>query len=191
MSKFNQYHFIGQKQGEEVLLVTHRHWFNFFTHFIPVLGMLLFIILVNFLFYFIFPTAETNQVLILNFFTVSFLMITWLFASVIWLDQHLDVWIITDRRIVNIEQKGLFSREVSELEHIRIQDVTTDVKGFFPTIFNFGDLHIQTAAHEERFLFRKVPNPYAIKNLVMQLQKVQKKEEAYELGEVIQKKIRK
>jgi len=189
MRKFSDYHFDGQKNGEKIILVSHRHWFNIAIQFIYIVGILLFLILIYSAFGIFFPEAERNTVLILNLALISFLMLLWLFVCVTWIDYYLDVWIITDRRVVNVEQKGLFSREVSELEHIRVQDVTTEVKGFFATFFNYGDVHVQTAAETSRFIFRSVSNPYAIKNLIMQLQKVQKREEADELGEVIQKKI--
>jgi len=78
---------------------------------------------------------------------------------------------------------------VSELEHLRVQDVTTDVKGFFPTLLNYGDVFIQTAGERDRFDFECVPDPYAIKDLVMKMQKKQSVEETNELGEMIHKKI--
>ena len=49
-------------------------------------------------------------------------LITFFFRA--WLDYYLDIWVITDERIVNIEQKGLFSREISTQQLYRIQDVT-------------------------------------------------------------------
>jgi len=86
---------------------------------------------------------------------------------VIWFDYYLDIWIITTNRIVNVEQKGLFSRQVSELKFHHIQDVSTDVKGFFPTLLNFGDVTVQTAAEQSHFIFRSVGNPYKIKSDIM------------------------
>jgi len=98
-------------------------------------------------------------------------MFIWIFFFLIWIDYYFDVWIITNLRIVNIEQKGLFNRSVSEMDFGRIQDVTAEVIGIIPTFFNYGDVFIQTAAETERFLFRQVPDPYHIKDVLMQLQK--------------------
>jgi len=100
-----------------------------------------------------------------------FAMSIWIIFFLLWVDYYLDVWIVTNLRIVNIEQKGLFSRTVSELELSRIQDVTTEVLGMIPTFLNYGDVFIQTAAEQERFLFRQVPDPYGIKDQIMKLQK--------------------
>ena len=186
---FTNYHFDGQKEGEEILLVAHRHWFNIAVQFIAIFLVILLVIFIYPTLPALFPAIQNEYFAIFNFLFSLFLMFVWVFAFLIWVDYYFDVWIITDRRIINVEQKGLFSREVSELEHVRVQDVTTDVKGFFPTLLNYGDVFIQSAAEKERFQFESVPNPYAIKDLVMKLQKEQAKEETDELGEMIQKKI--
>jgi hypothetical protein len=104
-------------------------------------------------------------------------------------DYYLDVWIVTDQRIVNIEQKGLFGRIVSELELENIQDITTDVKGVIPTFLNYCNLYVQTAAEMERFVFRNIPDPYSVKDMIMNLQKKQEKKEENEFGEMIRKKV--
>ena len=115
----------------------------------------------------------------------TFLLFIWLYAFLVWVDYYFDVWIITSQRIVNIEQKGLFNREVSELQFSRIQDVTSVVDGFIPTILNFGDVYVQTAAEEERFVFRQIPDPYTIKDMVMQLSRSSTPEEARKINEKI------
>ena len=118
------------------------------------------------------------------FLQTFFLLFIWIYGFVIWFDYYLDIWIITTHRIVNVEQKGLFSRQVSELKFNQIQDVSTDVKGFFPTILNFGDITVQTAAEQSRFLFRSVGDPYKIKSEIMTLQKKRTSNHAKESQEV-------
>jgi len=191
MIKLNSHHFKGQRRGENVLLITHRHWFNIAIQFFYIVAMLAFVVLIYSIAPALFPEAEKNSMLVLNFFVSFFLMLLWLFTSTIWIDYYLDVWIITDQRLINIEQKGLFSRERSELEYTKIQDITTDIKGIIPTFLNYGNVNIQTAAEIDRFNFQAVPDPSTIKNLVSQLQKAQEKEETDELGEIIKKTIRK
>jgi uncharacterized membrane protein YdbT with pleckstrin-like domain len=116
-------------------------------------------------------------------------MLTWIMLFLIWVDYYFDVWIVTDNRIVNIDQKGLFSREVSELELDKIQDITTDVKGVIPTFLNFGDLQVQTAAEEERFLFHNIPDPYDVKNIIMNLHKNSEKKIENEFGNMLKEKV--
>ncbi|MDX9913774.1 MAG: PH domain-containing protein, partial [Candidatus Moranbacteria bacterium] len=78
--------------------------------------------------------------------------------------------IITNERIVNIEQKALFIRTTSELKFDKIQDISINIVGLIPTVLNFGDVHVQTAGNTERFLFHKVPDPQKIKSLIMNMQ---------------------
>jgi uncharacterized membrane protein YdbT with pleckstrin-like domain len=174
----------------EVLKIIHRHWFDILKQFIVIF---LLVLLLIFLFSFIpsyFPAFEKNAFSNLLLFAENLVAIfIWIFIFFIWIDYYFDIWIIASEKIVNIEQKGLFVRSVSELKFERIQDVTVEVNGFIPTILNYGDVYIQTAGETERFIFRQVPDPYGLKDLIMGLQKEQIAEETNELGEVIRKEI--
>ena len=87
----------------------------------------------------------------------------------IWLIYYLNVQIITDRRIVDVDQVGLFHHEVSELHIENIEDVTSEVSGLLGTIFDYGDVYVQTAGTVERFEFSDVPNPGSINKLILDL----------------------
>ncbi len=118
-----------------------------------------------------------SNLTIILFLQNTFLLLIWMYAFLVWIDYYFDVWIITNERIINIEQKGLFVRSVSELKFSRIQDVTSEVHGMIPTILNFGDVKIQTASDEDFFLFRQVPDPYHVKDVVMERLRTERDEE--------------
>ena len=99
----------------------------------------------------------------------AYYLFIWLFFFHAFVDYYLDIWIVTDRRIVNIEQKGLFAREVSEQKLFRIQDVTSELKGIIPTFLNFGTVYIQTAAEEPRFVFKQIPDPGRVAQTIIKL----------------------
>lgn len=187
---FTQYHFDGQKPNERILLVLHRHWFDILSQFFMII-LMLFVFLGTFAYLpLVFPGLRYSDTQ--NFFLFLenlFFMFLWVISFLIWIDYYFDVWIVTDRRIVNIEQKGLFSRVVSELELDKIQDITSDVKGVIPTFLNYGDLYVQTAAEMERFVFHNIPNPYAVKDMVMNLQKKREAQEDVQFSELINKKV--
>ncbi len=84
-------------------------------------------------------------------------------------DYYLDTWIVTNERLVFIELKGLFSRTVSSMNFRNIQDVSTEVHGILETVFKFGDVRIQSAGTEGSFVFRQVGNPYAVKDLILEI----------------------
>lgn len=161
--------FPGQHEGEEVIRIVHRHWFNLVAHFF----ILLVLFCVTFgsiiLFTLLFPEVAQGNSVTLAFIENSFLLFLWLYAFLLWIDYYFDVWIITSERVINIEQKGLFVRHISEIDFSRIQDISTHVTGFISTMLNFGDLYIQTASENERVTFRQVPDPNQLKDEIMRL----------------------
>lgn len=88
---------------------------------------------------------------------------------IIWLLYYLNIQVITDRRIVDIDQVGLFSHVVSELHIANIEDVTSETNGVFGTLFNFGMVYVQTAGNTERFEFDNCPDPEKIEKLILSL----------------------
>lgn len=190
MKSFSNFHFNGQKPEEQILLVLHRHWLDILTRFAIVFFMS-FTLFGCFAFLPVFfPQLNDSPNNNLFLFLQSlFLMFTWIIAFVIWVDYYFDVWIVTDQRIINIEQKGLFSRSTSELELEKVQDITTDIKGILRTFLNFGDLLVQTAAEKEKFLFHNIPEPNYVKDLIMKLQKKQEHKEEKMFSKMITEKI--
>ncbi|MCL5667045.1 MAG: PH domain-containing protein [Patescibacteria group bacterium] len=87
----------------------------------------------------------------------------------IWVFYYLNIQIITDIRIVDIDQVGLFSHVVSELHIDKIEDVTSETDGILGTIFNYGYVYVQTAGTIERFEFQNVPHPASIEKLILDL----------------------
>ncbi len=157
------------RPNEEFILMFRRHWIILLfkvikTSALAIFPLIIFIVGQKF-------TSDVPQEL-WNFF--------WFFSSLWWLslwtyffiflvDYYLDVWIVSNQRIIDIEQKGLFKREISEFSLARIQDITVDVSGFLPTLLQFGNVHIQTAGEEEKFVFKQIPNPHRAKNLILKL----------------------
>ena len=106
----------------------------------------------------------------------AFFLFSWLFLFQLFLDYYLDSWIVTTRRIINIEQNGLFGRTVSELRLYRIQDVTATVNGFTKTMFNFGEVEIQTAGEKERFAFEEISQPNEVAKKILELSECDRKD---------------
>jgi len=177
MYKFKNFSFRGQRPGEKIVKIVRRHWFNILQQYFIVF-LFVFLLFLGLQVLPAYLSFDENKN-IFWFIASTFATITWIYSFIIWIDYYFDVWIITDTRIVNVEQKALFVRTVSELKFAKIQDIHTEVKGLIPTILNYGDVYIQTAGTKERFLFRKVPDPYRLKGMIMNMQsKTIKKEEA-------------
>lgn len=188
--KYCRHTFRGKREGEEIIIMLRRHWVILLVEFVPLI--ILFFALLAEIFFTPFLVGFLPIEISPNFFNLinSFLfMFYWIIVFVVWIDYYLDVWIVTDQRIVNIEQFGLFRREISELDHGKIQDVTTEIHGLIPTLLKFGYVHIQTAGSRTRFEFKQVPNPVLVRTMVMKLQKQAVKEEKIKEGELLRGKI--
>ncbi len=169
---FSHYHFRGQHDGEKILRVIHRHWFDIAVHYaLIVVVVILQIVSIVFAEHIAALFGLTAMMPLMLFVHSGIILLLWFFGFVIWIDYWLDVWVVTDQRVINIEQRGLFSRHVSELHFHTVQDVTTQVHGFIPTLLNFGDVEVQTASERTRFLFRRVPDPYSIKAMIIERQR--------------------
>ena len=163
-------YFPTQKPGEKIFLLLRRHWFTYLAFM--VIGLIMSIPLVILFIYLIvyqqnfLPVILNISILVTS--AYSLLIIGLLLYGFI--DYYLDVYIVTNERIVNIEQNGFFKRKISELHLHQIQDVNAEVKGTFATLMHFGDIHIQTAGELDNFTFKAVPNPYRISKIIVDLQ---------------------
>lgn len=98
----------------------------------------------------------------------AWLAIWWAKLCAVWMDYYLDVWVLTDNRIVDIEQRGFFDREASSFRLDRIQDITIEITGLIPTLFDFGIVHVQTAGGEDRtFHIPGAPRPALLKERIL------------------------
>ncbi len=95
------------------------------------------------------------------------LLFVTIFLIIRWTEYYLDVWYITNMRVVDVDQSSLFSRKTKTLSLRRIQDITVDVKGFIATTFDFGDVHVQTAGSSRQIILRQSQKPYEVKRMIL------------------------
>lgn len=159
--------FEGQDKDENVVLLLRSHPFTVLAKLSPFafLALLPLVLLILFS-----PFLSLYNLLTLGFFIVSlWYLILWSAIFYLLTLYTLDIWVITDRRVIDSTQRGLFNRVVSELHISRIQDISVVTHGVVQTFFNFGDLEIQTAGSSEKFRFIQIPNPEKVKDQIMKL----------------------
>lgn len=162
--------FPSQQEDEKVFLVIREHWFHLFLK-----TLVWFVFAAALLFFnhyapeYLPGLFEDTAGSVTRLFIQVYTLFLTLSLFLIWLSYYLNLQIITDRRIVDVDQTGLFSHTVSELHIENIEDVTSDTKGLFGTLFNYGMVYVQTAASIERFEFDNVPNPAAVEKLILDL----------------------
>lgn len=70
-----------------------------------------------------------------------------------------DVDIVTDERVVDIDFNNLIYKKVSDAKLDKIEDITYTQGGVVRTLFDYGNVYIQTAAEVPAFDFLAVPKP--------------------------------
>ncbi len=165
---------------EKIHLTTRRHIYILMRLLVPeilfFLAVLIFLIIAifirlpdwpEFLTDFFPAIVSINLRLILLFLITLFLQFLWLAIALTIVNYYFDCWLITNKRTIHTELRALFSRIYSSVSHKKVQDITVDVHGIFPTILRFGDLKIQTAGGFREFIFQEIPKPYDAKDIIL------------------------
>lgn len=148
MAKSDEQQFEGQHEGEELLFVFRRHILamrkGFYSLLIPfAISSVPPLVWQDRLEILLFPVAGFSIGLVLFFY--HFLM--WYFT----------MYIVTNERIRQVTQKGLFGKDVVELRLAKIQNISYNIPGFFGEVFKFGTIVIQTFVGD--LVIHKVENP--------------------------------
>lgn len=159
--------FEGQEEGEEVILLLRQHRY---TIFFPLSFLALFACIPMLVVLAFGSVIVAYGVVKLFFFATSlWFMVIWIVAFYYLMTYSLNTVILTNRRIIENEQLGIFNRKVSELHTYRVQDISVHTEGLIETFLNFGNIVVQTAATDKQFTFRNIPNPDEVKDTIMQV----------------------
>jgi len=92
------------------------------------------------------------------------------------LSWFFNVYIITDERLIDVDFFSLVYREVSQAKIDKIQDVTYKTGGLIRTLFNFGDIFVQTAGKVQQIEFECIPKPTKVVKLINSLMSQEEQE---------------
>src|SRR5690606_8926348 len=132
--------------NEKIFVIFRKHWFAIFFEILGLFLLALLPIALHILAnVFAYDSIDSEVTTILGFLYVLYLITLWIIGFMLWLDYYLDVLVVSNQRVIEIQQRGLFSREISSLNLENIQDVTTESHGIIQTLFKLGDIHVQTS----------------------------------------------
>jgi hypothetical protein len=166
-----------QRPNERVILFMRRHWIALLPIIFGFLGLTVIPLSIGYYFqdkvlaWFDHPVIGPIATIFVSMYFLSL----WLFAFVEFTDYYLDTWIVTNERIINIEQEGLFNRTASELDLAAVQDTTAEIRGILQTLLTYGNVYVQTAGEKGRFLFKMINDPEHVKEMVTRLVEEDKK----------------
>jgi hypothetical protein len=153
-------------EDERILLKVRKHWYLIARDFTGTgILMLLPLIVIGML-----PTQTT----ILAQPSAIFLTCLWFLAgsiamATVWTNYYLDIWVVTDKRIVNVEQISLFHRETTTMRVERIQDASVEVHGLIEEMLGFGNIRVHSAGDVgESMIFRGLKNPEYVRGVILE-----------------------
>ncbi|MCH7492253.1 PH domain-containing protein [Patescibacteria group bacterium] len=151
------------KAEESVVLIVRKYPLVFFW---PITFSALFIIAP---FFFLLPLFQMGTLGIIIFFVT--LLVGFFLSARALVVYSFNTFIITEQRIIDVDQKGLFDRTVSETTYDKIQDVSTRVKGLMQTALHFGSVIIQTAGTQANIELHGVKDPEMIQQSIIEIQR--------------------
>ncbi|MEK7534859.1 MAG: PH domain-containing protein [Patescibacteria group bacterium] len=156
------YSFRGQRSDETVALVTKQHiWL-----LMPIMLVWLVIILIIGIALLGFGASKITSIVI-----ILTIIIGTLYSFYFWFMWNGCDYIVTNQRVIKIDQVSLFGRVISEAEIHRIQEISTEIKGPVRTMLNFGTVNIKTASDNSQLSLEDVTDPYDVQQAIVQIQK--------------------
>jgi len=127
--------FDGQRDGEKVLFIFRRHMIAMRK------GFYLLVV----------PLAITSvppliwsynlELFLLPIIGLAMGTLMFMYHLILW---YFTIYIVTDQRIRQVTQKGLFGREVIDLRLSKVQSISYNIPGLSGELFKFGTIIIQT-----------------------------------------------
>lgn len=143
-----------QGDDEQIVLLLRQHWVVNARWILLVILFILAPFCLSFfpLLSFLSVKFQIIAIIMWYLFTLSFL-----FEKFLW--WFFNVYIITNKRVIDIDFYSLAYKEISEAELEKIQDITYKTGGFARAVFDFGTVFIQTAGTVSQIEFENIPQP--------------------------------
>ena len=155
------------EEGEEIVAKVHRHWLFIVTRLIALALMLavppVVAALLGMLGIALFADAGLFALMTL---WALWGLVLWVMFWQFWTTYYMDIWVITNRRIIDIDYLRLFDRNIAMVRLERVQDVTTHVRGIVGTLFRYGSVVVQTAGSDKEFVIDQIANPEALRDVI-------------------------
>ena len=128
--------FDGQREGEEVQFVFRRHFLTAKSGVIFLILMIMIGVGLTLLW--------PNNMMIFETFLALILVgiLGFLYSYMLW---YFSIYIVTNQRIRQISQRGLFKKSVVDLGLDKIQSISYGVNGIRAGLMGYGTIVIQTA----------------------------------------------
>lgn len=160
----NHVHFVGADKEEKIVLILRKHPITNLKWMLIALFMLVAPLLASFA-----PALGSLPVNLQITLLMFWYLVTFAFIFEEFLSWFFNVYIVTDERVFDVDFHNLVYREITDANLDQIQDVTVRVGSVIRTIFDYGDIIIQTASEMPQIEFEAVPNPDRVAEVLREL----------------------
>jgi len=157
--------FEDQKVEEEVLLSLRAHPITL----VPTLinSIILFVLI----FFSSFVLGQFLNSVQLIYTITFFCFVTFIYLWFQIINWYFNIGIITNKQIVDVAFSALSYRNVTRTELTHVEDITVKTSGFLPSIFDYGNIFIQTAGTETNTEFFQIPHPARAAHIIQDVLK--------------------
>jgi hypothetical protein len=154
------------QQGETVLLLARRHWVFLLSHLgrqaafalVPIAALLVVVSLTAGL------DGNAGRI-------VALICLVWFLAWAVkayftWYRYQNDIWVVTDQRVLDSTKRHWFHHGMASADLDDVEDIALDKEGLLPTMFDFGNVKLQTAAETPNFVLSGIPDPKDVLSLI-------------------------
>lgn len=158
------FRFQDQEQDEKIILLVRQHFITNLPWIISIflLGFIPPIIFLIAPFFIVIPISA-NLLFFINLFYYLVLFSFLIMNYTIW---YFNVGIITNKRLIDIDVHNILVRVLSEARLAAIQDITITQVGGIRSIFNYGNVDIQTEGMKQNLEFYRIPKPNIVRTII-------------------------
>jgi len=162
------------EDDERIIKYARKHWYVLFARIftlgiLAVFPLIVFVLISIFATDFIINLDVKEYINIFIFLYIIWLLILWMILFHTWTDYYLDVWTVTNKRLIAVDQNGLFHRTIGSFRLEKLQDINVDIKGFVATMLDFGTVELETASgSEDEFKMYGLPHPQELKATIFE-----------------------
>ncbi|MEN9557987.1 MAG: hypothetical protein RL141_356 [Candidatus Parcubacteria bacterium] len=146
------------KEGEEVKALTRRHIITLFPQFLAAL------VLIVAPFFFLFPLFTSGPAGIMVFGVLVLVGVLVAIRGFVMWDG--DLFIITNHRIIDVDQQGLFARTINEITYLNMQDPSWSKKSPIDFILGIGRVSARSSSGSLTIEARFVPRPRDLHQMI-------------------------
>lgn len=85
-------------------------------------------------------------------------------------DWYFDVWLLTNVGVIDIDRNGFFDITSTRIEYHMMEGVSYTIRGFWRTVFNFGDVTIDKLGAQTSVVLEDSIHPKKLESKILEFQ---------------------